>query len=268
MNPRAKAVRRRRPRSGRGSGHIRHNRAVWDRVSAGYDRRHAKSLSGRSAEAWGVFRIPESTLRLLGAVRGVATLELGCGASRWSIALARRGARAVGIDLSARQLARARNLRAKAHLRFPLLRGSAERLPFRDRSFDLVFCDWGAMTFADPGRTVPECARVLRRGGAFVFATANPFRYMAHDFSRDRMTRRLTRPYFGNERIDFGPGDTVEFRRTYAGWVALFRANGFAIERLIEPRPRLAQRTTYLSPSEVRWARSWPVETIWKLVRE
>ena len=33
---------------------------------------------------------------------------------------------------------------------------SAERVPFRDASFDLVFCDHGAMSFCDPDRTVPE----------------------------------------------------------------------------------------------------------------
>lgn len=241
---------------------------VWDRTSVWYDRRHATSLGGRGTEAWGVFRVPESTLRLLGPVRGRAVLELGCGAARWSIGLARRGARSVGLDLSMVQLARARELRSHAGLRFPLVRASAERLPFRDRAFDAVFCDWGAMTFADPRRTVPECARVLRRGGSLVFAAANPFRWLAYNPARDRMSRRLRRPYFGDERIDWGPGDTVEFQLTYGGWVTLFRANGFAIDRLIEPRPRAGQYSTYLSPGDRRWARSWPVETIWKVVRE
>lgn len=192
-------------------------------------------------------------------------LELGCGAARWSIALAQRGARPVGLDLSTQQLARARELRSRARLRFPLVRASAEQLPFRDRSFDTVFCDWGAMTFANPRRTVPECARVLRRGGALVFSAANPFRWLAHHPTADRMTRRLHRPYFGPERIDWGPDDTVEFQLTYADWVTLFRENGFAIDRLIEYRPRTGQRSTYLSRSDRHWARSWPVETIWKL---
>jgi len=36
-------------------------------------------------------------------------------------------------------------------------------------SFDIVFCDHGAMTFADRHRTVPQAARVLRPGGLFAF---------------------------------------------------------------------------------------------------
>ena len=41
--------------------------------------------------------------------------------------------------------------------------GSGEAVPFPDASFDVVFCDHGAMSFGDPYRTVPEVARLLRR---------------------------------------------------------------------------------------------------------
>jgi len=267
MNPRAK-VARRRPRSGRASGHIRHNRAVWDRVSAWYDRRHHRVLGGRHATSWGEFRHPERRLQLLGRVRGKRVLELGCGAARWSIALARQGARPVGLDLSSAQLARARGLVRAAGDRVPLVRASAERLPFRSASFDIVFCDWGAMTFSDPARSVPEAARVLRRGGTFAFATASPFRFVTYDVHRDGQVRRLVRPYFGTRRVKY-PGDSaVEFHPPYGEWVDLFRANGFRVERLLETRPKARQRSTYLSRHDIEWARSWPVETIWKLVKE
>jgi len=267
MNPRVKAVRRQ-LRSGRVSGHIRHNRAVWDRASAGYDRRHARSLGGRHAASWGEFRYSERRLRLLGAVRGQRVLELGCGAARWSIDLARRGARPVGLDLSSAQLTLARELVHRADVRVPLVRGSAERLPFRSASFDVVFCDWGAMTFSDPTRSVPEAARVLRRGGTFVFATASPFRFMTYDLRGDRQVRRLLRPYFGTRRVQY-PGDSaVEFHPPYGVWVDLFRSSGLRVERLVETRPKARQRSTYLSRKDIEWARSWPIEAIWKLVKE
>jgi hypothetical protein len=35
---------------------------------------------------------------------------------------------------------------------------SAETVPLADGSFDIVFCDHGAMNLADPYRTVPEVA--------------------------------------------------------------------------------------------------------------
>jgi ubiquinone/menaquinone biosynthesis C-methylase UbiE len=243
--------------------HLRRNRASWDRISDWYDRRHASTLSGSRAMAWGLWRIPESQGRWLGPVRGRRILELGCGAARWSIALRRRGGRAVGLDLSSRQLAKARSLARRGRVPLPLVRASAESIPFRGGVFDLVFCDWGAMTFADPHRTVPECARILRRGGRLVFAAASPFRFVAWDSKRDRQTRRLRRPYFGPSRLDFG--DTVEFQLGYGQWVELFGRSGFVIERLSETQAPRDARTTYLSRGDSAWGRSWPLECLWSV---
>jgi ubiquinone/menaquinone biosynthesis C-methylase UbiE len=215
-----------------------------------------------------LFRIPEARLDLLGRVRGKRVLEVGCGAARWSIALAREGARAVGVDLSTSQLAKARRLVAKSHRSVPLVRASVEQLPFEDAVFDIVFCDWGAMTFSDPRRSVPECARVLAVGGRFVFATASPLRNIALDLRADRQVTRFTRPYFGTYRIDLGPNDAVEFHPPYGVWIDLFRQNGLRVDRLIETRPSPEQRSRYLTRADARWARSWPVEAIWKLEKE
>ena len=261
---------RTRPRSRATSsnGYVRHNRAVWDRESVRYDRRFAPVLGGRSATAWGLFRVPESELRLLGNTRRKVILELGCGAARWSIALARRGARPTGLDLSSVQLAKARELQRESHVHFPLVRASAEHLPFRDDTFDVVFCDWGAMTFADPVRTVPECARVLRPRGGLVFAAASPVRYVTLDLAKDRQSRRLIRPYFGNRRFDGGSDAAIEFSLPYGAWIDLFRRNGLAVERLVETRPTPGRRSKYLSRADAEWGRSWPLETIWKLRKE
>jgi ubiquinone/menaquinone biosynthesis C-methylase UbiE len=248
--------------------HIRHNRAVWDRVSTSYDRRSANMLGGSHAAAWGLFRLPEMELQLLGPVRGKRILEVGCGAARWSIALSRQGARTTGIDLSSSQLAKARALVKRSGARLPLVRGSIEQLPFRDALFDIVFCDWGAMTFSDPERSVPECARVLKRRGRFVFATASPLRYVTLDLRLDRQVARLVRPYFGDYRIDFGPNDPVEFNPPYGVWVDLFRRNELTVDRLVETRPSPGQGSGWLSRSDAKWARSWPVEAIWKLTKE
>jgi ubiquinone/menaquinone biosynthesis C-methylase UbiE len=148
------------------------------------------------------------------------------------------------------------------------VRGSAERLPFRDGAFDLVFCDWGAMTFADPIRSVPECARVLRRGGRLVFATASPLRYVTLDRKKDRQSRRLLKPYFGDRRIDLGSDAALEFQLPYGAWIDLFQRHGFAVDRLVETRPSPGRRSRYLSRADAEWGRSWPLEAIWALTRK
>ena len=80
------------------------------------------------------------------------------------IALAQSGARPVGLDFSSQQLKHARRLMEEAGIDFPLIEASAEDVPLPDASFDIVFCHWGAMTFCDPQKTVPEVARLLRPG--------------------------------------------------------------------------------------------------------
>ena len=89
------------------------------------------------------------------------TLDLGCGTGR-NLPLFGPDVSAIGLDPSADVLHRARR-RAPG---VPLVQGSAERLPFRDRAFDtvvsgLVFCSVG-----DAGRGLAEVRRVLRPDGA------------------------------------------------------------------------------------------------------
>jgi len=214
--------------------------------------------------AWGLWRIPERKLRLLGPTRGRRILELGCGAARWSYALRAGGADVVALDFSAERLEQARRLRPARAKPLPMVRADAERLPFADESFDIVFSDWGAMTFCDPSKTVPEVSRVLRNDGVFAFSNSSPFRSVAQNRRRGPPTRRLIYPYFGLGRLDY-PGE-VNFQRTYADWVRLFTDSLLRIERLVEHRPGPGETSTYLTAAgEPEWARRWPLESIWGL---
>ncbi|MCI4361671.1 MAG: class I SAM-dependent methyltransferase [Thermoplasmata archaeon] len=249
-------------RSPPSDSHVRVNRKFWESGSDEYDRRHRKALSGRHAPTWGLWRIPETSLRLLGPLRGKDVLEFGCGAARWSIQLARQGARPVALDASRSQLRKAQTLVKEAGVRVPLVHANAERLPFRYGQFDLVFCDWGAMTFCDPYRTVPECSRVLRPEGVLVFSTASPLRSVTFDPRGDKQSRTLRRPYFGQHRIR--DSDTVEFQLPYGKWIDLFRANALSVERLVEVQPEPGQASSYLGRDDRAWARRWPMEAIWR----
>ena len=43
------------------------------------------------------------------------------------------------------------------------------QLPFADRTFDTVVCQFGVMFFPDKGKAFAEARRVLRPGGTFIF---------------------------------------------------------------------------------------------------
>lgn len=247
--------------------HVRKNKTMWELQSDSYDREHAEALGGKNALAWGLWRIPESELNVLGEVSHKDILEFGCGAARWSIALAQHGARPVGIDISSRQLAHARRLMSEAGVTFPLIETSAEAVPLPDASFDIVFCDWGAMTFCDPYRTVPEAARLLRPGGLFAFCGATPIQCLCVDEKTERTERRLINDYFSLTRLEWSD-DSVDFQLPYGEWVRLFRRNGLIIEDLIETSPMPGVSGTYRTEEENEWARHWPMENIWKLRKE
>jgi ubiquinone/menaquinone biosynthesis C-methylase UbiE len=243
--------------------HVRKNRRYWEGVSERYQREHASQLGGKKP-VWGVWGLPESRLRVLGDVRGKHVLELGCGGGQWSRWLGEMGARPVGLDLSLNQLRHATALMERADVRFPVVNADAERTPFADACFDVVMCDHGAMTFADPHRTVPEVARVLRPGGLLAFCHASPFQFVCWDDDEERVTERLVHPYFGMRKWD---EETVDFMLPYGEWIRLFRQNGLEVEDLIEPRPPAGARTTYGWYASLGWARRFPAESIWKLRR-
>ncbi len=247
------------------NAHAARNEASWDRFSDEYQALHGGQLDAKDGPAWGTTGIPEARLQILGEIAGRDILELGCGAAQWSIALAQRGARPVGLDLSGRQLDHARRLMTEAGVDFPLVHASAEAVPLPDASFDIVFCDHGAMTFADPYRTVPEAARLLRPGGLFAFNHHTPIETICWPIGADTVGDRLVLDYFGIHAID--DGEDVVFQLPYGEWIGLFHANGFAIEDLIELRPAAEAESTYRSAEELAWARRWPAEEIWRLRR-
>jgi SAM-dependent methyltransferase len=243
------------------------NRAAWDRLSEEYQARHREFI-GQPEPRWGMWQLPESELRVLGDVAGKDVLELGCGAAQWSILLARQGARVVGLDNSERQLEAARRLTADAGVDFPLVHASAEEVPLPDASFDVVFCDHGGMTFGDPYRTVPEAARLLRPGGLFAFSHSAPLAMLCWDDEAEAYVPSLTAPYFGMHRFDDEPGEPVQFNLPYGEWIRLFRENGFRVDALIEIQPPDGAESTYRSAEDTEWARSWPMEEIWRCVKE
>jgi ubiquinone/menaquinone biosynthesis C-methylase UbiE len=102
-------------------------------------------------------------------------LDIGCGAGRNALPLARLGWGVVGIDLSWPMLSAAAN-RAHEHRlddRIHLALAPMDRIPARDRSFDLVIAHgiWNlARSVAQFRRALDEGARVAKSGaGLFVF---------------------------------------------------------------------------------------------------
>lgn len=238
------------------------NREHWDRQADEYQERHGPQLNVDDL-VWGAWSIPDSELGVLGEVADTDILELGCGAARWSIELAKRGARPVGLDNSSRQLEHARGLMAEAGVDFPLVHASAEEVPLPDVSFDVVFSDHGALSWADPRVVVPEVACVLRPGGLLIANLSSPLLCICYDEAHDRTDTHLHRSYFDLDLASEGNG-AATYELTDGDWIRLLRSNGFEIEALLELRPPEGATTTYGDYVFLDWGRHWPGEHLWK----
>lgn len=239
----------------------RSNRRYWDGYSDRYQSDHGAHLD-RDA-AWGTWAVPDAQVGALGEVDGLDVLELGCGAAQWSEVLARRGARVVGLDVSARQLAHARERTPVSDPRaLALVLASAAAVPLAGDRFDLVFCDHGAMSYADPDDTLPEVARLLRPGGRLVFNVFTPFTSVCWNDELGRPDAGLHEPYFGPSRWDDVNG-FVSFELGYGDWIRVLRRHGFVVDDLHELRPSADATSSHHTATARSWARRWPSEHIW-----
>jgi demethylmenaquinone methyltransferase/2-methoxy-6-polyprenyl-1,4-benzoquinol methylase len=95
---------------------------------------------------------------------GVRALDLACGTGDIAFALADRGARVVGLDITLRMLQLA-SAKAPAGSTVGYLAGDMMALPFADRSFDLVTTGYGIRNVPRIEPAIDEIHRVLRPGG-------------------------------------------------------------------------------------------------------
>jgi ubiquinone/menaquinone biosynthesis C-methylase UbiE len=150
-------------------------RAFWEAGACGTDAEAALALPKHSRE-W--FEAVEANrYRLEPFIHGFAQftrhhgktiLEVGVGAGTDHLQWARAGCRCHGVDLTEEAIETTRARFALYGFRSDLQRIDAERLPFADQSFDLVY-SWGVIHHSErPEAIIAEIHRVLRPGGLFL----------------------------------------------------------------------------------------------------
>ncbi len=247
--------------------HVLANRAYWDEMADSWVAA-GERLWAQNEPMWGVFHVPQSEVPLLpDDVDGLDVIELGCGTGYVSSWLARRGARLVGIDNSARQLATARRLQAEHGLEFPLLHGNAENVPYPDASFDLAVSEYGAAIWCDPYVWIPEAARLLRPGGRLAFLCNSVVSMLcAPDDEDEPPTERMLRPQRGMHRIAW-PDGAVEFHLGHGDMIRLLHASGFEVEDMIEIFAPEDAADSSFAYAPAGWSKQWPIEEVWKARR-
>jgi len=105
---------------------------------------------------------------------GERVLDIGCGGGMDTLAAALMvgpSGNVVGIDMVSDMLIRARkNLQETSLPNVTFLEASAENLPFRDRSFDVVLSNGVFNLIVDKARVLAEVFRVLKPNGRLMIA--------------------------------------------------------------------------------------------------
>ncbi len=108
---------------------------------------------------------------LMGKPAGSKFLDLGCGVGSISILAARDEFVVYGLDLNKSQLLYQRD--RKANFGINLVIGNGQRLPFRDRSFDVIYCCHVLEHIVDDYSALTEMRRVLKDDGILLLSVPN-----------------------------------------------------------------------------------------------
>ena len=135
-------------------------RGVFDSVALRYDLMN-DLMSGGLHRLWKRFTVGQAALR-----PGMRVLDLATGSGDLARAMARRRGVEVWMTyINASMLAIGRDRALDEGLVLPAVQCDAERLPFRDESFDRVTVAFGLRNMTHKDLALAEMRRVLRPGG-------------------------------------------------------------------------------------------------------
>jgi ubiquinone/menaquinone biosynthesis C-methylase UbiE len=197
----------------------------------------------------------EAQLRLLGNVEGHRLLVLGVGAGAEAIALARQGARVIGVDPSLGRIEAARAAVDAAEVKVELHQSDLAELPFvRADSLDGALSAFALAGVDDLDRLFRQVHRVLHPTRHLVFSVPHPAYAMLDPDSEPPPT--VVRSYFDRAARPWATDDHAghEYPRTLADlFTSLTRAN-FRVDTLLEPEPDPSGRRSALWRPAMQWA--------------
>jgi SAM-dependent methyltransferase len=212
------------------------NAAAWDRHAAAYQ---AGAQLPTNVAHYGPDIGTEADFRLLGDLKGKRVLELGCGGAQCSIAFAKQGATAIGIDYSAEMLAFAKRLCEREEVKVELRHGDLADLAFlRADSIDLVFSAYAFGYVEDLNRVFRQVHRVLKVGAPLVFSLPHPAYDMINDDGEPALLIR--RPYFDRSPIDYSWNGIpfTDYHHTVSDLFTSLHRTSYRVDTLLEPEPK------------------------------
>jgi SAM-dependent methyltransferase len=190
---------------------------------------------------------------------GQPLLDLGCGEGLVARALAQRGARVTGVDLSKRLIGHARRQEARRPLGIHYRVGDARTLSdLPDGRFAGVVANLSINDMPDLDQVIGAVGRVLRPGGWWVFTVPHPCFETPHAgwaTTPDGRPARLVNAYFDEvfwrSANPQGVRRVGVWHRPLATYLNTLIGHRFRVARVVEPRPDTAVATLHPGRTEV-----------------
>lgn len=106
-------------------------------------------------------------------------LDVGCGTGNYTLELAQKDIKAVGIDFSFDMVLFAKTKAETQGLEANFVVGNAEAMPFKSNVFDGVLGVTALCFISDAETAVVEINRVMKKGGLVILGELNRFSYWA-----------------------------------------------------------------------------------------
>jgi 2-polyprenyl-3-methyl-5-hydroxy-6-metoxy-1,4-benzoquinol methylase len=212
--------------------------ARYDAIAGWYDE------FVRGAGAWFHDLAIGALLDLAHNIAGLEVCDLACGEGVFARALAQRGARVTGIDISRPLLELARRKESEEPLSVSYQLDDAQTLAtIPDERFDGVACAFSLTDIDDLRATLAAVRRTLKPDGWFVFAIPHPciITRTSRWTAAPDAPGRVVSAYFseGQFLIANAPGvrgKVVMYHRTLANYLNTLVEAGLTLERIAEPR--------------------------------
>jgi ubiquinone/menaquinone biosynthesis C-methylase UbiE len=138
------------------------SRTDYNKLASTYDKRYENN---------NLDKIEAQLINLIITNNYKAILEAGCGTGRWIKSLNTINTIVFGLDYSLGMLKIANSGRSLLNL----VNADAINFPFKDNSFDMIFCVNAIHHFSDKELFVSECRRTLNLNGMLAIIGADPY---------------------------------------------------------------------------------------------
>ena len=232
----------------------------WDLTAEAWDER-----MGENGDWFSRYLLYPAILKLVGDTAGKRVLDAGCGTGCLSRALARKGAIVIGIDVSARLIAKAYRYEEETLLGISYVQGDLANMPLQSLVFDHIICNMVIQDLPNPQAVLCSFAPMLSGDGKLLISLRHPcFTVGDSDMGWELVTSEgnvifsglglshleswrglqgivfKLDNYFQRAIIsrEWAPGVvTISFKRTLQDYIEAMHNAGFVIKRILEPMP-------------------------------